>query len=444
MNKIIQSLLLAVSLAMPLNSFCMEGRFQAFVDKLFGDSSHEGLGQFEQLSLDVIKQIAQNVPDSAFYNLQQTSTDFKALLYDKLYRRSSWYWRMNRFTFIPIRPIFPHTKNNPNCRPFETRHFAPQAIGFSGNGKYLATAAVPLFLWKIQPQSYCDTDCPHDKHTTTVIGAETIKELTTPTIEGEMDLCYKPISAKFSPDNTMLAFSFRGRILLWDVNTGTRIDTVRDRDNYYFMAFTFLSTKELLAIGNSNHKIKICDFATHKTKMTIVGQGIPLALEFCPIGNLLVSLSSESNVHLWNIDDGQEIAQCLCENSNNPFSSMALSSDGTKIVIGSAKGHVRICDISDILEKIKSAKKCGIITLNSVLLYQYDNQSKVQSVAISADGTVVTSASSDKIIVSEVLSGNIIQQLPGTGPLAFSPDGKLLAARRERRNGLWQVVKACP
>jgi len=142
MNKIIQSLLLAVSLAMPLNSFCMEGRFQAFVDKLFGDSSHEGLGQFEQLSLDVIKQIAQNVPDSAFYNLQQTSTDFKALLYDKLYRRSSWYWRMNRFTFIPIRPIFPH--NSPVCRLLLKTWILLRSAGRKGQNSFLKICRRPV------------------------------------------------------------------------------------------------------------------------------------------------------------------------------------------------------------------------------------------------------------------------------------------------------------
>src|SRR5437868_1898213 len=73
---------------------------------------------------------------------------------------------------------------------------------------------------------------------------------------------------------------------------------------------------------------------------------------------------------------------------------------------------------------------------------EQEHRGPVTSVALSADGSTVASASmkSDGVHVWDASSGKERCRLPGTAPVALSPDGRIMAARYDRYHvQLWDL-----
>ncbi len=443
MKKLILLGFLACELAMPLNNFGMEF-FNAFVEKFYQPIDTRrvgtGLGKFGGCPSYVIYDIAQKLHDKDVVHWMNTSSEFRSILQDELIKRwgLSWYWQVNNFTFVPLELILPdsifYKKEGQKT---------VESIKFSPDGNYFVTAPDPI-LWKIKSNIVWKTEESdaggvkfHKGYKE--ISAEIIKEFLAKPRWAVVDL-------QFSPNGQIIAGVYGDQIIfLWNGQTGEFINSNSVNNDRYVNGLVFSPNSESLAFGSSDlmahdKAIEIWDLSKNKVKqiITIPNKCHPWLKAYFPDGNMLLAEclcereEGCSAIELWGIKEKTKyILWCKCY--THYLTSMALSSDGTKLVAGFPSGEVLFWDLGGLVEKIKCCAE-----IKPTCLHKFDGH--VRSVTVSPDGTIVAFASRDEIIMQEVSTRKIIQRLSGTGPLAFSPDGKMLAARFKNRIGLWQVV----
>jgi WD40 repeat protein len=196
------------------------------------------------------------------------------------------------------------------------------------------------------------------------------------TVQGHTDCVY---AVALSPDGSKLATaSYDKMIYLWDPRTGAQIRPLKDHiDAVYALAFT-------------------------------------------PDGTKLISAGADRTVKVWNPATGQRL-YTLSE-STDSLQSLAVSPDGKQVVAGGNDKTIRIWTIGDTA----GALRTSLIAHEDAIL----------RVAWSGDGKRIATASADrsiKIFRADDLTE--LQTIPGqpewvTG-LAFSPDGRRLAAFRQ-------------
>ncbi len=436
MKKLILLGFLTGGLAMPLDNFGMQF-FNALKEKIYPiDTRRVGtvLGRFQGCSPYVIHDIAQKLPDEDVVHWMNTSSAFRSILQDELIERwgLSWYWRENKFTFVPLDPLLPDGRKPRGSK----------SITFSPAGNYIITNSASLLLrlkphvmWKLE-----ESDALGEKFHAKYV--ETSAEIIT-------KLHPKPGEYVFSPDGQLIADSRDCEISLWNGKTGEVIDTIDcgsdDNPNICLTDLVFSPDSQFLAIGYSDDCIEIWDLLKHEVKSTVQNACCWIrAIKFLYGGGIFVSLFWDFDYHnsrrysrikFWNVEDGNQIFEL--ESPEKDVLSMDVSPDGTKLVVAGGehgrKGQVWLWDISGIDKKSKS----NCVNCQPIRLYQSDDS--VHSAIFSPDGTIVAFASRDEIILKEVSTNKIIQRLPGTGDLAFSSDGKMLAANYKDNVGLWQV-----
>jgi RNA polymerase sigma factor (sigma-70 family) len=185
-------------------------------------------------------------------------------------------------------------------------------------------------------------------------------------------------SVRLSPDGKFLASGGKDGIRLWDLPSGKELHHLKDVEER--PAFAFSPEAKLLAFTGPNQKIHLWQFATREELRRWDGNAT--ALIFSPEGKVLASTSGS----VWSIETGKELAKIAWPgfNGNQP-DSLAVSPSGRLLA---ASGRIR---------------------------------------RIPGDGSF-----SSKIQLSELFSGQEIQLIErpqwATQPLAFSPDGRILAS----------------
>jgi hypothetical protein len=135
------------------------------------------------------------------------------------------------------------------------------------------------------------------------------------------------------------------------------------------------------------------------------------SLAFSPDGETLISGANDKTVRLWGVTEGALVR--TFEGHTAEVTSVAFAPNGKSIASGSLDGTTRVWNVSD-----------GNLS--------YQVKGKVAGLAFSPDGQILAIAGGDRIKLTRASSGAVSLSLKAASAawerLAFSPDGKTLAA----------------
>lgn len=233
---------------------------------------------------------------------------------------------------------------------------------------------------------------------------------------------------KFSPDNTQLAVATTIGVWLYDAQTGAEIALLKEHRLGHETASTlaFSPDGKTLASGLWPYSgpIQLWDITTGEKSATLKAEiGAIKTLAFSGDGSLLFCAHSprDAKFNAWEIATGRQVvsfsgSQKARSGGNTP---LVISQD-TRFIAGANGNIVRIWDIQQKKLHRTFKKNAGVP----------DGTSLTQTLAFSPDGKTLA-AGRTTIRLWDVEAGNELAKLPEqprvVGALVFSPNGKILA-----------------
>jgi len=282
----------------------------------------------------------------------------------------------------------------------------------------------------------------------------------------------------FSPDGQIVALGGEEKkIRLWQVRTGKELPSLQEHKGGTY-AVVFSPNGKLLASGGTGGQPSACiwNLATGRVVHWLgpLDYGVH-CIRFSPDGQTLATGSGNPHgiITLWDVNTGKEIRPL--KGHRSPIDAISFSADGKRIAsTGSWERSIRLWDIA-------AGKECNLFArhrgeVNAVAFApdgltlataSYDatvglwktatgekvgelvgHRGRVNAVAYSPGGRLLASGSLDETIrLWNAQSGKQLQQFKFRGEvacLAFSPDGKSLAAAETKDEGVFPSGAAMP
>lgn len=219
-----------------------------------------------------------------------------------------------------------------------------------------------------------------------------------------------------SPDGKTLAESEygRGAIILWDAETGRKIETLRSDDDGKRTGFlAFSPDGKLLAAASQQgpkNTIDLWEVKRGKCIAVLDGHvGKVSCMAFSRDGKTLASASRDATIKLWSVPSGKEVVRL--SGHAGPVDAVAFRPDGRQLASGGDDKTIMIWDVA--------ARKNGA-TL--------EVGQSVNSLGFSPDGKTLASRTADGTVqLWDAATGKTNAVLKDAGYfVGFSPDGKSL------------------
>ena len=144
----------------------------------------------------------------------------------------------------------------------------------------------------------------------------------------------------FSPDGMLLAGAVPDQVVIWDMETGDRQETL-DVENSRFMDVAFHPADQQLVAVNWNGKGFIWDLTQHQAPLILKGHtDVIWRVLYSPDGQLIATISEDKSARLWDAETGEE--RNVLRGHDLQIMSMAFSPNGQQLATGSADGTVRL------------------------------------------------------------------------------------------------------
>ena len=171
-------------------------------------------------------------------------------------------------------------------------------------------------------------------------------------------------AVSFSPDNTILAIGGDpGEVILWDVKTGEKLDTLVEPFVREATSFVFSSDGSIL-IARYAGRIRIWDIHTRKQLYSTLVEKVKVVdiLTLSPDGQILLTAKWHheygSQIQLWDVKAESKLIHL--EGHSEQIESMVFSHDGKVLATGGKDGSILLWDWDQILDKI-GRENIGII-----------------------------------------------------------------------------------
>ncbi len=257
-------------------------------------------------------------------------------------------------------------------------------------------------------------------------------------------------SVEFSSDNKTLAVGGIDKIArVWDVVTGKEVVTFEGHGKsgiwtgkpQLVTSLAFAPNGKAVATGGRQGKVIIWNPKTgHEIMIIQAHKSIVSSIAFSPDGNLLATTGwLDSNVKLWSLPTGNELATVSLQDYLNDYISVTFSPNGSMFAIASAK-HVKLWKIVRNKSKVEPESLNPLGDLLAVFILPYfDTIMPLEtSVAFSPDGRMIAASNGGAAIWDISTSQRLWRLVPyeqthigwkdAVYDLAFSPDGKTFAA----------------
>lgn len=229
----------------------------------------------------------------------------------------------------------------------------------------------------------------------------------------------------FSYDSRVLATAgFDQTIKLWEIPTRRLLATLNGHYNEVWSIW-FSRDNKWLVSGSKDSTAKLWRAEAKNEDKTLQNAMTPLG--FSPDGSKIITLDFDKKLRLRNVNSRQIISELNIPTAEiAEGASIAVSKDLTLCAIGMRNGDAVVFDI-------KSASKLNVIPAHI---------EPITWITISEDNQKLATATSQQIAVWDLKSTKRIFDAGNcSGPIAFSKDGKYLAATLQDYSGIvWDVA----
>jgi WD40 repeat protein len=213
-----------------------------------------------------------------------------------------------------------------------------------------------------------------------------------------------------SADGRLLAVPSGENIHLFDTHTGTSLRTLTGHTSGACRP-AFSPDGKRLASGSGNFIVRVWDVATGREELTLTGHQLWVwCVAFDPEGKRLVSADATGTIKVW--DAQGELLSTFAGHAGGVHH-LAFSHDGKRLATASHDGTCKIWD-PDTWKELRALPGNGKL---------------LSAVAWSRDGKLLAAGGDDEVTVWNADSYEVLHTLknaPGSGLLAFSPDGRTL------------------
>ena len=260
--------------------------------------------------------------------------------------------------------------------------------------------------------------------------------------------------ALFSPDDRLIAISFKDKIRLWDLTAKQFVSTcdlhsivldgpafspdgkrlvVSDVSGSIHICDLSSSTKvqsfkahtarinsiavapdgKTFATASYDRTVIIWDMSTYQRLKTLQHKSLVSAVAYEPNGRLMATAGYDNNVRFWDPLTGRELA--IMKGHTEPILSIDFSPNGAVLATGSADSTIRLWEV-------ETGREVSIIRAHG---------GHVKALAFSPDGKRLATGGDDGLLrLWDVENGQEVVALyghdDGIGRIAFSRDGKML------------------